>query len=74
MGAANPEAAARKTAEIAKAMGLPKLKIAAINGQGSAPAAEASATKKPAATKSSGSRSTTTKSSTKKSTGKKASS
>jgi hypothetical protein len=32
MGAANPEAAARKTAEIAKAMGLPKLKIAAIVG------------------------------------------
>jgi hypothetical protein len=32
MGAANPEAAARKTAEIAKALGLPSLKVAAIVG------------------------------------------
>jgi hypothetical protein len=32
MGAANPEAAARKTAEIAKSLGLPALKIAAIVG------------------------------------------
>jgi hypothetical protein len=32
MGAANPEAAARKTAEIAKLLGLPSLKIAAIVG------------------------------------------
>jgi hypothetical protein len=32
MGAANPEAAARKTAEIARSLGLPKLKIAAIVG------------------------------------------
>src|SRR5579864_1587289 len=32
MGAANPEAAARKTAEIAKSLGLPSLKIAAIVG------------------------------------------
>src|SRR5207253_10773881 len=32
MGAANPEAAARKTAEIAKSLGLPALRIAAIIG------------------------------------------
>ena len=32
MGAANPEAAARKTAEIAKSLGLSALKIAAITG------------------------------------------
>src|ERR1700729_4197655 len=32
MGAANPEAAARKTAEIAKALGLSSLKIAAVIG------------------------------------------
>jgi len=32
MGAANPEAAARKTAEIAKSLGLPPLKVAAIIG------------------------------------------
>jgi Acyclic terpene utilisation family protein AtuA len=32
MGAANPVAAARKTAEIAKSLGLPSLKIAAIVG------------------------------------------
>jgi hypothetical protein len=32
MGAANPEAAARKTADIAKALGLPSLKVAAIVG------------------------------------------
>src|SRR6201999_1369303 len=32
MGAANPEAAARKTAEIAKLLGLPSLKIAAVIG------------------------------------------
>ena len=32
MGAANPEAAARKTAEIARSLGLPALKIAAIVG------------------------------------------
>jgi hypothetical protein len=32
MGAANPEAAARKTADIAKSLGLPALKIAAIVG------------------------------------------
>src|ERR1700742_3955853 len=32
MGAANPEAAARKTAEIAKSLGLPSLKIAAVIG------------------------------------------
>src|ERR1700726_3097723 len=32
MGAANPEAAARKTAEIARSLGLSKLKIAAIVG------------------------------------------
>jgi hypothetical protein len=32
MGAANPEAAARKTAEIAKSLGLSKLKIAAVVG------------------------------------------
>lgn len=32
MGAANPEAAARKTAEIAKALGLPWLKVAAVVG------------------------------------------
>src|SRR6201999_3720319 len=32
MGAANPEAAARKTAEIAKSLGLSSLKIAAIVG------------------------------------------
>jgi hypothetical protein len=32
MGAANPEAAARKTAEIARSLGLPSLKIAAIVG------------------------------------------
>ena len=32
MGAANPEAAARRTAEIAKSLGLPSLKIAAIVG------------------------------------------
>lgn len=32
MGAANPEAAARKTAEIAKSLGLPLLKIAAVVG------------------------------------------
>src|SRR6202000_2421212 len=32
MGAANPEAAAKKTAEIARALGLPSLKIAAIVG------------------------------------------
>jgi hypothetical protein len=32
MGAANPEAAARKTAEIAKSLGLPSLKIAAVVG------------------------------------------
>src|ERR1700760_1005603 len=32
MGAANPEAAARKTVEIAKSLGLPSLKIAAIVG------------------------------------------
>jgi hypothetical protein len=32
MGAANPEAAARKTAEIAKSLGLPALKIAAVVG------------------------------------------
>ena len=32
MGAANPEAAARKTADIARSLGLPSLKIAAIVG------------------------------------------
>jgi hypothetical protein len=32
MGAANPEAAARRTAEIARSLGLPALKIAAIVG------------------------------------------
>src|ERR1700743_3558889 len=32
MGAANPEAAAKKTAEIARALGLSKLKIAAVIG------------------------------------------
>jgi hypothetical protein len=32
MGAANPEAAARKTAEIARSLGLPALKIAAVIG------------------------------------------
>ena len=32
MGAANPEAAARKTAEIASSLGLPSLKIAAVVG------------------------------------------
>src|ERR1700682_5710284 len=32
MGAANPLAAARKTAEIARSLGLPSLKIAAITG------------------------------------------
>src|ERR1700744_5923511 len=32
MGAANPEAAARKTGEIAKSLGLPSLKIAAVVG------------------------------------------
>lgn len=32
MGAANPEAAARKTAEIAKSLGLPSVKIAAVVG------------------------------------------
>jgi Acyclic terpene utilisation family protein AtuA len=32
MGAANPEAAAKKTAEIARSLGLPSLKIAAIIG------------------------------------------
>jgi len=32
MGAANPEAAARKTAEIAKSLGLSSLKIAAVTG------------------------------------------
>ncbi|WP_426435072.1 acyclic terpene utilization AtuA family protein [Bradyrhizobium genosp. P] len=32
MGAANPEAAARRTAEIAKSLGLPQLKIAAVIG------------------------------------------
>src|ERR1700743_694497 len=32
MGAANPEAAAKKTAEIARPLGLPRLKIAAIVG------------------------------------------
>ena len=32
MGAANPESAARKTAEIAKSLGLPALKIAAVVG------------------------------------------
>src|ERR1700742_4215563 len=32
MGAANPEAAARKTAEIARALGLSKLKVAAVVG------------------------------------------
>src|SRR5262249_9654282 len=32
MGAANPAAAARKTAEIAHSIGLPKLKIAAVIG------------------------------------------
>src|SRR6201988_2131590 len=32
MGAANPEAAARKTAEIARSLGLSKLKVAAIIG------------------------------------------
>ena len=32
MGAANPEAAAKKTAEIARALGLPSLKIAAVVG------------------------------------------
>lgn len=32
MGAANPEAAARKTAEIAKSLGLSALKIAAVTG------------------------------------------
>jgi len=32
MGAANPEAAARKTLEIAKSLGLPSLKIAAVVG------------------------------------------
>src|ERR1700759_3689122 len=32
MGAANPEAAARKTAEIARSLGLSRLKIAAIIG------------------------------------------
>ena len=32
MGAANPEAAARKTVDIAKALGLPSLKVAAIVG------------------------------------------
>src|SRR6185437_10432190 len=32
MGAANPEAAARKTAEIARSLGLSKLKIAAVVG------------------------------------------
>lgn len=32
MGAANPEAAARKTADIAKSLGLPGLKVAAVVG------------------------------------------
>src|ERR1700720_1710114 len=32
MGAANPEAAAKKTAEIARSLGLPALRIAAIVG------------------------------------------
>jgi hypothetical protein len=32
MGAANPEAAARKTAEVAKSLGLPRLKVAAVIG------------------------------------------
>jgi hypothetical protein len=32
MGAANPEAAAKKTAEIVRSLGLPSLKIAAITG------------------------------------------
>jgi hypothetical protein len=32
MGAANPEAAAKKTAEIARSLGLPALKVAAITG------------------------------------------
>src|SRR6202000_352389 len=32
MGAANPQAAARKTAEIAKSLGLPSLRIAAVVG------------------------------------------
>src|SRR5262249_56571468 len=32
MGAANPEAAAKKTAEIARSLGLPSLKVAAIIG------------------------------------------
>ena len=32
MGAANPWAAARKTAEIARSLGLPKLKVAAVIG------------------------------------------
>jgi Acyclic terpene utilisation family protein AtuA len=32
MGAAHPEAAARKTAEIARSLGLPSLKIAAVTG------------------------------------------
>ena len=32
MGAANPEAAAKKTAEIARSLGLPSLKIAAVVG------------------------------------------
>ena len=32
MGAANPEAAARKTADIARSLGLPSLKVAAIVG------------------------------------------
>jgi Acyclic terpene utilisation family protein AtuA len=32
MGAANPEAAAKKTAEIARSLGLPSLKVAAIVG------------------------------------------
>ena len=32
MGAANPEAAARKTAEIANSLGLPSLKVAAVLG------------------------------------------
>src|ERR1700678_2480300 len=34
MGAANPEAAARKTAEIARSLGLSSLRIAAIVGDG----------------------------------------
>lgn len=32
MGAANPEAAAKKTAEVARSLGLPSLKIAAVTG------------------------------------------